>query len=307
MSTPVIAGGKVLVANVDAHAIEAFDAASGSLLWSRTVGGRVTSPPTIYDGLAIFGASDGRVYALHSSDGALAWHFDGAPIDRRLLAFDQIESVWPIPGNVLVHHGQCWFAAGRSSYLDSGIFVYCLDPISGKVLRKHTIFSPDPDTGKMRQPEETFRITGLLNDIPSADDTGIFIRQMCVSQPQTAKLPRLYASGGYLDSNWFHRTRWKVGQAETSGLMVLGKNAAFGVEVYPRPDHLNATFLPGTGSYRLLCFGEDVVNVRSDNLSTNSPSRPSGLEAATAPSSHRPRPCCRRSFHRRAAGCRGPC
>ncbi|HEO71292.1 MAG TPA: hypothetical protein ENN80_08515, partial [Candidatus Hydrogenedentes bacterium] len=59
LSSVVVAGGRVFVAEVDAHAVCALDADSGVVLWRYTAGGRVDSPPTIHEGRALFGSADG--------------------------------------------------------------------------------------------------------------------------------------------------------------------------------------------------------------------------------------------------------
>ncbi len=249
----VVADGKVLVAGVDAHTVHALGAADGRAAWSYTAEARVDSPPTVHDGLAIFGSADGRVYCLRASDGALAWRFDAAPRRRRVVAFDQLESPWPVPGSVLVHDGKCWFAAGRSSYLDGGICLYALDPATGKAARQRRIYSPDPNTGKMTPETHGHSMEGLLNDIPATDGANVFIRQMNVSSPDARGGQHLYTTGGYLDPTWFNRTFWKVGRAQTSGLMVLGKDVAYGVEIYPSRSR-ETVFKPGVKGYRLACY-----------------------------------------------------
>ncbi|MFW6164020.1 MAG: PQQ-binding-like beta-propeller repeat protein, partial [Planctomycetota bacterium] len=108
----VVADGKVLVAKVDAHTVQALDADTGKPLWSHSAGARVDSPPTVYRGLALFGSADGTVTCLRASDGVLVWRFRAAPGERRVVAFGQVESAWPVHGSVLVHDGKCWFAAG---------------------------------------------------------------------------------------------------------------------------------------------------------------------------------------------------
>ncbi|NQT85543.1 PQQ-binding-like beta-propeller repeat protein, partial [bacterium] len=112
-SAPVIANGKVLVADVDAHTVHALGADDGKTLWSHTADGRVDSPPTIHQGRAIFGSADGRVTCLRASDGALAWRFTAAPRAHRVMAHGQLESPWPVHGSVLVHDGKVWCGAGR--------------------------------------------------------------------------------------------------------------------------------------------------------------------------------------------------
>ena len=90
LSSVVIAGGKVFVAQIDAHTVHALDAATGKPAWSYVTGGRVDSPPTFHDGRVLFGSADGCVYCLRASDGALIWRFQAAPQDRRLMAFEQL-------------------------------------------------------------------------------------------------------------------------------------------------------------------------------------------------------------------------
>jgi outer membrane protein assembly factor BamB len=249
----VVADDRVLVAGVDTHSVRALDAGDGKNLWEYTAGARMDSPPTVHNGLAIFGSADGRVYCLRAADGALVWRFDAAPRHRLMTAFGQLESPWPVPGSVLVQGGKCWFAAGRSSYLDGGIHLYALDPATGKVLHSETIYSPDPETGRMTPTTDGFQIPGLLNDIPAADGGSIFIRQMAVSSSGGQAGRHLFSSGGYLDPSWFNRTFWQVGQAQTSGLMVLGDDAAYGVELFDSRSR-ETVFSPGANAYRLQCI-----------------------------------------------------
>ncbi len=262
----VIASDKVFVAGVDTHSVYALNAGNGKNIWNYTADSRVDSPPTLYNGLAIFGSSDGRVHCLRAADGALVWRFDASPCHRLVTSFGQLESPWPVPGSVLVHDEKCWFAAGRSSYLDGGIRIYTLDPTTAKVLHRETIYNPDPETGKMSPETSANLMPGLLNDIPATDGENIFIRQMKVlSSGSWHGLParvhgqdgrttqHLFTTGGYLDPSWFNRTLWQAGQARTSGLMVLGKNVAYGMEVYDSRSR-ETVFSPGAMAYRIKCI-----------------------------------------------------
>ncbi|HUU09485.1 MAG TPA: PQQ-binding-like beta-propeller repeat protein, partial [Phycisphaerae bacterium] len=249
----VVAGGKVLLAGVDAHTVYALGAGDGKTAWTFTAGARVDSPPTVHNGLAIFGSADGRVTCLRASDGALAWRFDAAPEERRVTAFGRLESPWPVPGSVLVEDGTCWLAAGRSSYLDGGIHLWALDPATGKVTKQETIYHADPKTGKMTPETNGFAMTGLLNDIPGTDGAGVFIRQMKVFASGGGAGVHLYTTGGFLDPTWFNRTLWKAGRAQTSGVMVLGKDVAYGVEIYGSRSR-ETVFKPGAANYRLACY-----------------------------------------------------
>jgi outer membrane protein assembly factor BamB len=134
LTAPTVAGGRVFVALPDRHQVVALDAAGGKPVWSATVGGRTDVPPTIHGGLALVGARDGWVYALGASDGQLAWRFRAAPEERRVVAFGQLESAWPVVGGVLVRDNLAYACSGRSSESDGGTGVCCLEPASGKLL-----------------------------------------------------------------------------------------------------------------------------------------------------------------------------
>jgi len=270
------AGGRLFVAAVDTHTVHALNAADGKPVWSHTAGARVDSPPTIYRGLAIFGSADGRVTCLRASDGALAWRFQAAPIERRVTAFGQLESPWPVHGSVLVHDGKCWLAAGRSSYLDGGIHLYALDPATGQVAKHETIYHADPRTGKMAPETNGFAMIGLLNDIPATDGAGVFIRQMKVASSEGRGGPHLFTTGGYLDPSWFNRTFWKAGRAQTSGVMVLGKGVAYGVEIYPSRSR-ETVFRPGGKGYRLASYSlTQSAGVAAKNPAKGRRARPRG-------------------------------
>jgi outer membrane protein assembly factor BamB len=274
----VVAGDKVFIASVDTHTVWALDADNGKDLWKYTVGSRVDSPPTLHDGLAIFGSADGWVYCLGAADGALVWRFDAAPHYRLITAFGQLESPWPVPGSVLVQDEKCWFAAGRSSYLDGGIHIYALEPKTGKVLHHETIYSPDPETGTMSPETSGNTMSGLLNDIPTTDGADVFIRQMKVSPSGNRGGKHLYTTGGYLDASWFNRTFWKVGRAQTSGLMVLGKDVAYGVEVYASRSR-ETVFMPSAKAYRLRCIPLKASTGSSSGKQATGKRRQQGVKA----------------------------
>jgi hypothetical protein len=249
----VVAEDKVLVADVDAHTVYALDARDGRRLWEYTTGARVDSPPTLHGGMAIFDFADGHVYCLRASDGVLVWRFEAAPQQRLVSAFGQLESPWPVPGSALVHEGKCWFAAGRSSYLDGGIHLYALDPATGRVEFEQTIHSMDSETGKMPLEVSPNEMAGVLNDILATDGSGVCLRRTMIVPLDGKAIPRVYTTGGYLDPSWFNRTFWVSGPAQSTGLMVLGKDVAYGVEVY---NERNRDILakPGVQAYRLKCF-----------------------------------------------------
>ena len=106
LSSLTIAGGRIFVAEVDAHTVHALNEDNGESLWTFTAGGRIDSPPTVSEGRVLFGSADGHVYCLDAQDGALAWRFRAGPEDRRILVDDQLESAWPVHGAVLVQEGR---------------------------------------------------------------------------------------------------------------------------------------------------------------------------------------------------------
>jgi outer membrane protein assembly factor BamB len=76
-----------------------------------------------YGDLGCFGCADGWVYCLDAVTGELAWRFRAAPNNQQIVSYGKLKSVWPVPGNVLVVDGAAYFVAGRSSYMDGGIFL----------------------------------------------------------------------------------------------------------------------------------------------------------------------------------------
>ncbi|MFH1023083.1 MAG: PQQ-binding-like beta-propeller repeat protein [Planctomycetota bacterium] len=135
LTAPVVAEGIVFTGLKDRHRVVACDAATGEIKWSYTAGGRLDMPPTIHQGLCLFGSRDGWVYCLKVSDGNLLWRFRAAPAERKLLAFGQIESCWPVAGGVLIENGVACVLAGRGSALSNGdVCLYGLEPGTGKLL-----------------------------------------------------------------------------------------------------------------------------------------------------------------------------
>jgi len=249
LSAPVVAGNKVFVASVDTHQVIALDAATGEEAWSFTAGGRVDSPPTVWQGYALFGCRDGRVYCLRASDGALVWRFNAAPEDRRIVAFRQIESCWPVCGSVLVTGGTVYFVAGRTSMLDSGVCAYSLDVATGRILDTqhiHEIQTETKTTGKL--PE------GALSDILTTDGEDVYLRKrkLALSPPVKDVFPRelaatrptLVADGGFANQRWFHRAFWQFssGAARAKGNLIAFDDTRAYVAAANLPGGPNQTF-----------------------------------------------------------------
>lgn len=238
LSSPIVAGGKLFVSQVEAHTVWAYDAATGKEAWHFTAGSRVDSPPTWFEGRVIFGCMDGSVYCLRASDGALAWRFRAAPTDLRHMAFEQLESVWPIHGSVLVENGIVSFVCGRSCFLDGGMKFFRLDAKTGNKVVEVAYDDKDPDSGKsLDELHKTLQMPAALNDILSSDGHGtIYLRSQKIDEKgkrleiapvsgnaveqgaaQKGTHPHLFAAFGYLDAEWFHRALWIYGEHSSGG------------------------------------------------------------------------------------------
>ncbi len=231
LTSPVIAAGKVFVAAVDAHTVHALDAASGKSLWSYTAGARVDSPPTVQGNRVLFGSADGWVYCLRAADGRLAWRFRAAPDDRRMVAYEQLESAWPTSGSVLVQDGSVYCVAGRSMFLDGGLRLLRLDLASGRKLGESVLDDRDPKSDQNLQ----VYVKGLtmpvaLPDILSSDGKRIYMRsqQFDLEGKRLEVAPRdlldqqgedahLLCQVGLLDDTSFHRSYWEFGKSVGGG------------------------------------------------------------------------------------------
>ena len=231
LSALTVAQERVFVASVDAHSVHALDVETGTVVWTRATGGRVDSPPTYHEGRVLFGSNDGWVYCLRALDGELVWRFRAGPADHRMMAFEQLESVWPVPGSVLVQDGVLYCVAGRSMFLDGGLRMIRLDPETGRKLSENVLDELDPETGKNLQS----KVRGLnmpvsLPDILSSDGKHIYMRSQRFdlegrrqaldprdAADQLGEGAHLFCTIGFLDDSWFHRSYWLYGKTVTSG------------------------------------------------------------------------------------------
>ncbi|MCU0916029.1 MAG: PQQ-binding-like beta-propeller repeat protein [Planctomycetes bacterium] len=214
LSSLTVADGKVFVAAVERHEVLALDADSGALAWAFTAGGRVDSPPTICGDRALFGSRDGAVYSVQTSDGTLAWRFEGVRPARRVMAYGQLESTLPAYGSVLVQGGVACVTMGRSSYLDGGIDLYRLDPRSGRMLSRTPVYSPDPETGRQPRQFAPYAMPGVRADILSGDGDHIYLRDVVFDRQgatQAQGRAHLFTLTDFLDDAWAHRSYWIFG------------------------------------------------------------------------------------------------
>ena len=237
LSAVTVAEGRLFVARVDAHEVVALLANNGKEAWRFTTGGRVDSPPSLSDGRAYFGSADGWVYCVRASDGALVWRFRAAPEDRRLMAYEQLESVWPVHGSVLLKGGKVYFVAGRSNFLDGGLRWFALDALTGKKLVEEIIDETEPGKGNNIQDRiQILQMPVGLPDILSSDEKFIYMKSQKFDDvgkrydlgPHTGDFAgqgsqqggdtaHLFCPTGFLDDTWFHRSYWVYGRSFAGG------------------------------------------------------------------------------------------
>lgn len=231
LSSPVVAGNRMYVARVDAHTVYSLNAGDGSILWKYTAGARVDSPPTIYKGRVLFGSADGYVYCLNSADGQLIWRYRAAPMDRRMMYLEQIESVWPVHGSVLVHNDKIYCVAGRTVFLDGGMRLLQLDPETGKMLSEIVLDENDPNTGKnLHSLVQSLDMPVGLSDILSSDGKYIYMRSQQFDlegnrtfigvrdvKDQTGEGAHVFSPIGFLDDSQFFRSFMMYGKSVKGG------------------------------------------------------------------------------------------
>jgi hypothetical protein len=179
----------------------------------------------------LFGSADGYVYCLRATDGQLAWRRRAAPADLQMGAFDQIESVWPVHGSVLVQNDTVYCVAGRSMFLDGGLRLLRLDPRTGREISSTVLDDRDPATGENLQSQiKGLNMPVALPDILSSDGKHVYMRSLPFDLEGNRKFVtyvdvkdqdgddiHLFSPTGFLDDTLWHRTYWVYGRAFASG------------------------------------------------------------------------------------------
>ena len=282
LTQSVIVGGRVLLAATDAHTLYALDANNGRTMWSYVTGGRIDSAPTVSDGRVLFGSRDGWVYCLRASDGELAWRFRAAPTEARLTAFGQLESPWPVLGSVLVHDGIAYVSAGRSSYLDGGIYLHALDVRAGAVLHTRHLEGPWPDISKdVGQP---YAMLGVKPDLFTFNGTSLSMGpheyKMNLADHRAFKPDGeansqksdlcLMASSGFLDDTWHDRTFWTHSRTwpghrvfalahvspKSGQIVVFDKATTYAIKAFMHKSFMSPKHVSGQG-YGLIADASD--------------------------------------------------
>jgi len=300
LTQPVVAGGQTIVASTDAHTVYALRAADGKTMWTYTAGGRIDSSPTLYNGTVLFGSADGWVYCLRADDGLLAWRFRAAPQERQAGVFEQLESVWPVHGAVLVQNHTLYVTAGRTSYLDGGIVLYRIDPTSGKELSRTPVYHLDPESGQQTgvEPTQGFDMEGTGSDILVGDGESVFLRHFTFDrngQEIDEKIPHLFSITGLQLEEWFVRSYWilgtqtgagwgswakPVGQAPTARILSFDENHVYG---YGRETIASAATGHRADAYHL--FSKDRIATPTEPAAGDPKNQRRGNAKAKVPAS----------------------
>jgi len=225
LTAPVVAGNVVVTAAIEEGRVIALNAGNGSVLWQFNAGARIESSPTLYRGRCFFGSRNGWLYALDLATGKLAWRLRVAPLERRMVAFGQVESVWPALGSVLAHNGIIYATAGLNSETDGGLAVLAADAKTGKQIWARRI-----GEGFIRS-----------NDLLKFVDGKIALRDFCMnpetgegSMPQRSANSNLSGLEGMMDEGWTkvfqRRSGFAYGPKLTSNLLLTGFDTVYGLD-----------------------------------------------------------------------------
>ena len=113
-TAPIVAGEYVFLADRSGrvHALSR----DGQPLWQATTGGPIYYPPALAGGRLLVGSADGRVYAYDARSGSLLWTFRVAPRDSLIPVYGRLVSRWPLAGGVVVDGETVYAAAGIAHY-----------------------------------------------------------------------------------------------------------------------------------------------------------------------------------------------
>jgi hypothetical protein len=133
----------------------------------------------------------------------------------------------------LVQDGKAYFTAGRSSYLDGGIDLHCVEPASGKLLSTTPIYSPDPQTGRQPPQSAPAVMPGAREDLLSSDARHVYLRDRVFDlqgAPLAEGKQHLFTLTGFLDDAWSHRSYWIFGTqcSLATGCSGRDKNLLYG-------------------------------------------------------------------------------
>lgn len=222
LTAPTVANGLVYVAQCDGHRLVALDEKTGQQKWQFVAEGRIDGPPTLHQGMCLFGCRNGWVYNLRAADGALIWELRIAPYDRRIFNYGQLESPWAVAGSVLVVDGLAYASAGIHPNADGGIRVVCFEPPTGRIVWQSKFDDlgyatpwPAPyQPGEDRDPwRSTFVVEYRYCGLPVKDGESVAVSR-CLFDLKTGKANLQKTNGFYHIKEtdvYMPRTAWRYG------------------------------------------------------------------------------------------------
>ena len=195
ITPPVYASGRAYVAEKQRHTIHSIDGATGKTLWSFLAGGPIDSPPSFHRGLLVFGCADGYVYCVRATDGVLAWRRRLAPEEKWMVDHGRLESVWRLHGSVPVVGDLAYTIAGRSSFVDGGLFLTAIDVKTGDIKHRTNLYtaSNEREDRKRNDFVAAYHIEGAHSDLLVAQGGYVYLNQMKLS-PELELYPSPYLS-----------------------------------------------------------------------------------------------------------------
>ena len=195
ITPPVAADGRLFVVAKSRHTIHAFDGRTGEQAWTFVAGGPIDSSPSIHRGRLLFGCADGYAYCIRAEDGALAWRRRLAPGVRWMADNGALESVWRLHGSPTVVGELAYLIAGRSSFVDGGLFLSAIDIKTGEIKHRANLFTASDQREDRKRNEfvASYHIEGAHSDLLVAQDGYIYLNQMKLS-PDLKLQPTPYLS-----------------------------------------------------------------------------------------------------------------
>lgn len=209
ITPPVIAGDTVVFAEKNTGVIHAVSRNDGQDLWTFQAHSRIVTAPALHNGRVLFGGRNGWITCLDGANGELMWRLRVAPREFQTISYGKLESLWPAFGSVLVWNDTLYASAGRSSYLNGGIFLYAIDIPTGRVKQVHRM-----DTPRDTATHYAFSTDGTTNDILKSDGKNVLIHRYGFTsdlKPTKNTGQHVYCIAGLYDDQWFNRGAWSYG------------------------------------------------------------------------------------------------
>jgi hypothetical protein len=152
--------------------------------------------------------------------------------------FGQIESVWPVHGSVLIRENvegkaELWCVAGRSMFLDGGLRLLRLDPVTGTQNYEKILDDRVPGSNDNLQTIMSgLNMPVALTDVLVDDGRSVYMKSQQfdangsrididiptrAAKEQKGETAHLFCPTGLLDDVWWHRSYWVFGRVWKSG------------------------------------------------------------------------------------------